>query len=174
MSKREKTLALITGIVILGTLALTAVVDPQLDRRNRLRDEKAQLELRATKIQKDLYLKNHVESLYAQIRPFLSSAYDETRETSSFIREIREVYTQLNLKPRLLSQEATRRENGYTILSLRIDLSANIKPLLHFIDAVEQSHSPIAIRRCELKADNIKGSIIASFIITKVIATKET
>ena len=172
MKQREIVLAMATVAVILGALVYTQIVEPQLKHRKQLRRTLADTQLQVLKIQRDLHRRNAVNQQYKQITPLLSDSFEETQAISVFLRQIRDRYTALGLRPNLVKQQPITHEKGHTVLSIRLDLNARMNQFLRFLESMQNEQDAIAVRRCEIKARDERDSISASLLITKIVAVR--
>lgn len=173
MKQRERLLSVATLAVILGALVYTLLVEPQLKQRRRLQRSLADTQLRLTKIERDLHRRHSVDKQYRQIAALLPETIDETREVSLFLRQVRDLYSQTQLKPRLVKQQPITREKGHALLSIRLDITAPVEQILKFLESIAKQSEAIAVRRCELKARDVKNTVSASLLVTKVVAARE-
>jgi Tfp pilus assembly protein PilO len=170
---REKTLAVITAIVIIGTLVFMIVIEPQLKMRKTRLANLRQLQLKLMKMKRDLLVKDRIDSRYSQIEPLIVSHGTDQQEISLLTRELRDLYLKLNVNTRTIKILPVTNEEFYKRLSVRIEMSGHIKEILKFIYSVEAHANPIRIEQFGIKAKEITDNVQASFLITKVVAEPE-
>ena len=169
-TNREKQLAILTTLVIVGTLVFTSVVRPQLQNARQLRKQYADLELKALKIQNDLLQKNRVERKYALIKSLLASDSTEAQEMGGFSKELTQLYARQGLRLKAEKPLPLLREKSYRVLSMQIELQGQINQVLSSIHSLEASENPIGIKRCEIKAREQRDEVNALFYVDKIVA----
>ena len=169
-TKREKLIALLTALVIVGALVFTSVVRPQLRKARQLRKQHADLELKALKIQNDLLQKNQVERKYALIKSLLASEGTEAQEMGAFSKELTQLYLRHGLRRNAEKPLPTLQEKSYRVLSMQIELQGQIGQVFSFIHSLEASENPIGIKRCEITARERRDEVKAKFNVDKIVA----
>lgn len=172
-NRREKVLAAITGAVIVGAAVFTVVIKPQLEeRRLRLR-RLHQLQLKLTRMQRDLLMKDRIDSIYSQIEPLIMGTGTNLQEKSKFARELHELFSRLNVQTRVVTPLPIKNLEFYRRLAIKIEMTGNIKDVLNFVSAVEMYRNPIRIEQLDLSTRDAVDDVQASFTITKVVAKAE-
>ncbi|MHC4647209.1 MAG: hypothetical protein ACYTBJ_17085 [Planctomycetota bacterium] len=170
---REKLLAIIIGVLIAGVAVFMVVIEPQLKERGLRLKRLHQLQLRRTKMRRDMLIKDRIDYVYAQIEPLIASSRTEHQEISAFVRQLTDLYLRLGVKPRTVEPLETTDEEFYKRLEVKIEMSGHIRSILSFISAIETSTTPVRIERFDLTAQDIVDNVRASFVISKVVAKKE-
>lgn len=173
-SNREKLLATITAIVMLGAVIFTVIIEPQLKERKARFARMRQLQLKLTKMKGDLLIKDRIDNIYLQIEPLITSYGTDQQEISAFTRELSDLYSKLNVRTRSIKILPTVSEEFYRRLSVRIEMQGHIREILNFILSVEKNPNPIRIEQFDLRAREIVDNVQVSFVITKVVAEPET
>lgn len=171
---REKVLAIIAISVILGAVAFTAIIEPQLKERKARLALMRQLQLKLTKMKGDLLLKDRIDDIYSQIEPLIAGNGTNQQEISLFTRELSDLYSKLNVKTKTIKILPIINEEFYRRLSVKIEMSGHVREILNFILSVETYPNPIRIEQFDIKAREITDNIQASFLVTKVVAEPET
>jgi Tfp pilus assembly protein PilO len=169
-SHREKTLAVITAVVITGTLVFTTVAEPQLERCRRGQERLSALQLDLTQIQADMRIKDRIDQIYLEIQPLIKSDGTDQQEISLFTRELNELYSQLPVRIKSVKLLPTADQSFYRKLSINIEMTGTAKDIIQFINSVEASAKPIRIERLGMNAKEAVDTLQASFLITKVIS----
>ena len=167
---REKILTVITVIVVVGALVFTMIVKPQLKKRQASLARMNQLQLKLTRLKSDLLIKDHIDSVYAQIEPLITSDGSDQQEKSHFTRELGDMYSKLNVTVTSTTMFPTINEEFYRRLSAKIQMHGHVKEIYKFILAVEALSSPVRIEQFDFKAREIVDNVNATFLVTKVIA----
>jgi len=171
---REKVLAIITISVILGAVAFTVIIEPQLKERKAHLAHMRQLQLKLTKMKGDLLLKDRIDDIYSQIEPLIASNGTDQQEISLFTRELSDLYSKLNVRTKTIKILPIISEEFYRRLSVKIEMSGHVREILNFILSVETYPNPIKIEQFDIKVREIVDNIQASFLVTKVVAQPET
>ena len=170
---REKLLSVITVAVIIGTVVFAGVVRPGLnERQSRLR-RMHQLELKLTRIKRDVLEKDRIDRDYARIEPLIAGTGTDLQEKSKFARELHDLFSKQNVQTRTVTPLPILNEEFYRGLAIKIEMTGNIKDVLKFIFAVETYSNPIRIEWLDLKTRETTDDVHASFRITKVVAKAE-
>jgi Tfp pilus assembly protein PilO len=172
--KHEKSLALITVVIILATVLFTVIIDPQLKKHQQRLHDLNQLQLKLTKLRGDILVKDRIDRAYAQIEPLLATSQNDQQEISTFTRDVSDLYSKLNTKIRSVKILPPASESFYRSLSIKIEMSGNIKDILKFIHAVEIHPSPLRIEQLDIKAQETNDTVQASLLISKVISGSKT
>lgn len=165
----RKPLAIITAAVIVGTVIFTSIIEPQLKKHTIGLERMGQLQLKLTKMQSDLFMKDRIDNIYSQIEPLITGRGSDQQEISLFTRQLSNVYSKLNLKIRSVKILPCTNEAFYRNLSIKIEMSGHIKDVCNFIHAVEIHSSPIRIEQFDLKAQEITDNVRVTFMISKVV-----
>lgn len=173
-SKRERLLAVLTGVVILGVVIATVIIEPQFKRRQARLVRLRELELQLTKMKGDLLVKSRIDEAYKQIEPLVAGTRGDQQEISAFTRELGDLYGRLGVKTRSVKLLPTVHEEFYRQLSVRIEMEGHIREILRFVRAVETHAKPIRIEELVLKAQEIVDRVHGSFLVTKVVADPES
>ncbi|HEX3006986.1 MAG TPA: hypothetical protein VHO90_05160 [Bacteroidales bacterium] len=170
---KEKKLAITTVATLAGVLIFIIIIDPQLERHKVLANQIYQQQINLAKMKSDLLVKDRIEKEYAEIEPLVSSSRTDQQEISLFTRELNDLYSPLQVKigsvkifP-LVQNEFCRR------LSIKIEMSGDIKDILKFIRAIEACRNPLKIERLTLDVKEIVDQVQVSFLISKVIASQK-
>ena len=167
---REKLLAVIAAIVLAGTAVFGIFIAPQLRVRKQLLERMHQSQLKLTKMQGDLLIKDRIDNIYSQVEPLIAGSGTEQQEISLFTRQLGELYSKLNVKIRSVKILPSVNENFYRRLSIKIEMSGNVKDVLQFICSVETSQNPLRIEQFDLKGLETSNNIEVSMLVTKVVA----
>jgi len=167
---REKLLAVIAAIVLAGTAVFGIFIAPQLRVRKQLLERMHQSQLKLTKMQGDLLIKDRIDNIYSQVEPLIAGSGTEQQEISLFTRQLGELYSKLNVKIRSVKILPSVNENFYRRLSIKIEISGNVKDVLQFICSVETSQNPLRIEQFDLKGLETSNNIEVSMLVTKVVA----
>lgn len=168
-NSREKVLAIITIIVILGAIIFTDIIEPQLIKRKARLVHMHQLQLKLTKMKADLLIKDRIDDIYSQIEPLVASSGTDQQEISLFTRELSGLYSKINVKTKTIKILPVLKEEFYRRLSVKIEMSGHIREILNFILSAETHHSPVRIEQFEFKVREIADYVEASFLVTKVV-----
>jgi len=168
-SKRERFLALVTGLLIVAVVLALVIIEPQLKRRKARLVRVHELELQLMKMRQDVLLKNRIDLAYKQIEPLVAGTRSEQQEISAFTRELGDLYSRLAVKTRSVKLLPTVREPFYCQLSVRIEMQGHIRELLKFVHAVETHGTPIRINELVLRAQEAADQVDGSLLITKVV-----
>ena len=169
-SKRERWLAVVTGIVIFGAAIFAIVIRPHLSRRHQNIQHLQELRLKLAKMKADVMLKDKIDSLYSDIEPLITSQNTDQREISLLARQVGELHANLNVKIRSMRILPITQEQFYKRLAVRIEMAGHLRDVLNFISSVETCQNPLRIERLELTAQEIADHVQATFVITKVTA----
>jgi len=167
---REKFLAVIAAVVIAAVVALSAVINPQLERRKARLEQLRQLQLKLAKMKSDLLVKDRIEKIYSKVEPLIASTGPNQQEISLFTRELSDLYSNLKVKIRSVKILPVTEEKFYRRLSIKVEMTGHIKSILRFIFSVETYQNPIRIEKLDLQAREIIDNVQASFLVTKIVA----
>lgn len=170
---REKVLAITTVSVVLGAIAFTVVIEPQLKKRKARIAHMNQLQLKLTKMKRDLLLKDRIDSVYSQIEPLIAGSGTNQQEISLFTRELGDLYSGLNVRIKTIKILQVTKEDFYRRLSVKIEMSGHIREILSFVLSVEIHPNPLRIEQFDITAREIVDNVEASFLVTKVVAEPE-
>lgn len=168
--KREKLLAVATGIVLGAVFLFTSIIDPQLKKHKTMDAQYSQLQLDLTRVRRNFLIKDRIEKAYSQIEPLIAAQGNEQQQISDFTRLLDQIYSKLNVKIRAVKILPVADENHYQKLSIRIEMTGFIKDFLEFVEAVEQYTEPVRIEQFDLTCQEIKDTVMASMIISKIIS----
>ena len=169
--KREKLLAVTTGVILGAIFLFTAVIDPQLKKYKTLSSEFTRLNLELTKARGNLLIKDRIEKAYLQIEPLMASKGSQQQQISEFTHLLDQIYSKLNVKIRSVKILPAADEKYYRRLSIRIEMTGPVKDILGFIEAVGQHTEPIRIEQFDITAQETKDTVMASMIISKIVST---
>jgi hypothetical protein len=170
VTRREKTLAAATLVVIVGTVILVFVVEPQLKVHRARIAEVRQAQLQLMKMRTDLLLKNRIDEAYRHVEHLIGGHGTDQQEISVFTREVSDLYAKLNLKTNSVKIFPVQNEQSYRLLSIRIELEGPVQEVLRFILAVEGHPQPLRIEQFALRAQDVIDRVQGSFLVTKVAA----
>ena len=170
---REKLLAVVAAMVIVGTVVFSVVINPQLKERKLRLARMHQLQLKLTKMKGDLLIKDRIDDAYSQIEPLITSNGTEQQEISLLTRQLNDLYSRLNVKIRSVKILPTVTEDFYRRLSIKIEMAGHIRDILKFVSLVETYPNPIRIEQFGVKAREIADDIQSSFLITKVVSKSQ-
>jgi Tfp pilus assembly protein PilO len=170
VNNREKILAVITVLVIIGALVFSVVIEPQLKKRQSSLARMNQLQLKLARMKGDLLIKDRIDAVYAQIEPLIAGDGTDQQEKSRFTRELGELYSKLDVTITSTTILPTVNEDFYRRLSAKIQMHGNVREIFRFILAVESHCSPIRIEQFDFKAREIADNVNATFLVTKVVA----
>jgi Tfp pilus assembly protein PilO len=172
-NNRQKLLAIITAATIICAVIFMAIIEPQLSRRRVLLEHMHDLELKLTRMEADLLVRDRIDDIYSRVEPLIASRGTEHQEQSLLIRQLGELYGKLDVKIRSVVPLLTANEEFYSRLTVKIEMSGQIRSILNFISAVETHPNPIRIEKFDLKTKDAVDHVQASFLITKVVAKAE-
>jgi len=169
-SNREKRLAVVTALLLVCSVMFGAIISPQLEER-RIRLERLHgLELKLTKMESDLLMKDRIESVYSQIEPLIARTGTDQQEISLLARNLGELYSKLNVKIRSVKILPVLREQFYRRFSIKVEMTGHVRDVVSYILAVERSDNALRIERIDLKARDITDNVQGTFLITKIVA----
>ena len=167
---REKILAILTLAVITATAMFILIVDPRLKERKEKQEQLGNLQLRLTKIQSDILIKDRIDNLYQQIEPLLESGANQQQEISLFTRQLSDIYSKLNVKIRSVKILPISNEEFYSKLTIKLEMSCYVKELLKFVHELESISQPVKIEKLDLKTADIVDNLSLCLLISKVAA----
>jgi Tfp pilus assembly protein PilO len=171
--KREKSLAVLTAVILGAIFVFTSIIDPQLKKHKVLSGRLSQLQLDLTKARGNLLIKDRIEKAYTQISPLIAAQNSRQQQISEFTRLLDQIYSKLNVRIRSVKILPAAEENYYQKLSIRIEMTGFIKDFLGFIEAVEQCQSPIKIEQLDLTAQELQDTVMASMIISRIVSSED-
>ncbi|MFC1677111.1 type 4a pilus biogenesis protein PilO [Planctomycetota bacterium] len=171
---REKLWAVITVILLAGIFIFTVVIDPQLKKRQGLTEKLGQLQINLTRIKGDVLVKDRIDQIYSQIEPLIATTGTEQQQISAFTRQLSDIYSKLNVKIRSVKILPATNENFYKRLSIKIEMTGNVKDFLRFVQTVERHSEPIKIEQFDLKAKETRDNVQVSMVISKVVCGPKT
>lgn len=171
-SNREKVLAIIAAIVVFGGIVFGVFIEPQLDERRARLARMNKLKLMLVKMRGDLLMKDRIDSAYLQIEPLITSNGSDQQEKAAFTRELSDVYSKLNVKPRSINILPTDDGEEYCRrLSVKIVMQGHIREILNFILAVENNPKPVRIEQFDLRTREVVDNVQMTFVISKVVGS---
>lgn len=170
---REKKLAIATMATLASVLIFLIIVDPQLARHKALMDQIHQQQINLTKMKSDLLVKDRIEKEYLEIEPLIRSSRTDQQEISLFTRELNDLYSPLQVKIGSVKIFPLVQNEFYRQLSIKIEMSGDIKDIMGFIRAIESSPKPLRVERLTLDVKEIIDQVQASFLISKVISSQK-
>jgi Tfp pilus assembly protein PilO len=167
---REKILVVITAVVVVAVFIFVVVIDPQLKQRSIRSQQLHQLQIKLTKMNGNLLLKDRIDKIYSQIEPLIATEATEQQQISTFTRQLSQVYSKLNVEIRSVKILPITKEDFYNRLSIKIEMTGHIKSFLGFVEAIEQHAVPIRIEQIEIVAQQSEDNIRVSMIVSKVVS----
>ena len=171
---REKFLGVITLSVVIVCVMFVVVIEPQLKQRKVRLKRMYGLNLKLTKMQGDLLIKDRIDRIYAKLEPLIASSGTELRERVLLLTELQDMCSKAGVKPARQSLAPAENEDFYTRLSASIEMDGHIKDVVNFVITIEASPDPIRIESFDFRATNMEDNIHASFVISKIVATPES
>lgn len=168
-NSREKALLITAAIVLGGVMLFVTIIDPQLKHGEILKGQMYQLQVQLAKMRGDVLIKDRIEQMYRQIEPRISSTRTDQQEISLLARQINDLYSKLPIKIHSVKILPLTNSEFYRKISLKIDMSGNIKDVMKFVNSIETCVDPIKIEQLNLKAREIVDRVQASFLISKVV-----
>lgn len=172
-SNREKRLAVATAVLVVGAVMFGAIIGPQLEERRVRMARLNSLELKLMKMKADLLVKDRIESVYSRIEPLIACEGTDQQEISLLARNIGALYSNLNVKIRSVKILPVVSDEFYRRLSLKVEMTGDIRDVLSFIYSVETSGSALRIEKVDLKARDITDNVQVTFLITKIVSGRE-
>jgi len=172
--QREKKLAVLAGVIILAAAIFSVVVKPQLQRHRLLRQNLQQQQLKLIKIKGDLRVKSRIDEMYARIEPLMAGAAADQQEISSFTRELHELYSPLRVAIKSVKILPLLEDAYYRKLLIKVEMSGRIGPVVEFISAAAATPQPIKIESLSLQATDVADTLVATFLISKIVAPRPT
>jgi len=169
---REKLLAAITVVVVVGVTAFTTIIEPQLDRNKELNGRLRLSQLKLAKMRGDLLVKDRIDSIYAGIEPLIAGTGSEQEEISTFARELHDLCSTLHVRTMRILPTVKAESNMR--LSSRIEMQGSVRDVFGFIARVAGHPRPMKIEQFDLKVQDIVDNAHASFLVTKIVAGPET
>lgn len=166
----EKILVVITAIVVLSALTFSIIIEPQLKGRKSRLDHMNKLQLKLTKMTNDVSMKERTDKLYSVYEPFIAGSGTDQDEISLYTRELRSLYQNLKVNIRTVTINPIVREDFFKQLSVKIEMSGNIKEILKFIYMIDNYNKPIHTELLDIISQEPTDTVKASFVITKVVA----
>ena len=167
---RERTLVVLTGIVIAGVLVVTLLIEPQLQIHKAQRANLCELKFQLAKMRGDVLVKNRIEEAYDRVESLIAGQGSDQQEISAFTRDLSALYAGLNVKTKSMKILPTQHEEHHRLLSIRIEIAGSIAEMVKFILAIETHSKPLRVEQVVLKSQEIVDNVHGSFLITKVVA----
>ncbi|UCG49932.1 MAG: hypothetical protein JSU94_09135 [Phycisphaerales bacterium] len=171
---REKYLGVIALGVAIICVMFVVVIEPQLKQRKALLKRMYGLNLKLTKMQGDLLIKDRIDRIYAKLEPLIASSGTELRERVLLLTELRNMCSKAGVNPARQTLPPAENEDYYSRLSANIEIDGHVKDIVNFVITVEASPDPIRIESFNFNATNVEDNIHASFVISKIIATPKS
>jgi Tfp pilus assembly protein PilO len=94
----------------------------------------------------------------------------DLQEKAKFARELYGLLAGPNVQTRAVTPLPLKNEEFYRRLTVKVEMTGNIRDVLKFISAVETYRNPIRIERLDLKTREAVDDVQAALTITKVVA----
>lgn len=169
---RERVLAAITVVVVLGVILFTTIIEPQLKHRKELTVRLRLLQLKLSKMKGDLLVKDRIDNIYSQIEPLIADCGTEQQEISVFARELADLYSKL--KPKSVRILPTVKTESHMRLSVRIEMQGHVRDIFDFIQSIAQHPSPVKIEQFNLNVQDIVDNANTTFLVTKIVTGPKT
>jgi Tfp pilus assembly protein PilO len=164
---REKIWAIITIIIVLVALVYTVILEPQIQKKEKSLQQMNQMRLKLAKMKTDVLMKDRTDKIYSIYEPIIASIGSDQQDISVFTRELRDMYKDLRVNIRTVIINPIAREEFFKQLSVKIEMSGNIRDILSFICKIDTYDRPIHIELLDIISQEITDNVKASFIITK-------
>jgi Tfp pilus assembly protein PilO len=171
LNKREKRLLVVCIITALIFISFTYVVEPFVSRWSEVKKSISQKELLLEKGKRTVNRKDILANEYERVHSQVLSAGSTEEEISSFLSEIESLSGEgiriTNIKPRSIDEE-----EPYKLMSIELDLEAEIIPLSRFLYDLYQSPMLLELEQFDLspkarETQILKGHMIVSRILLK-------
>lgn len=168
--KREKLLAIVTGILILTTVVYSSVLKPQINKRAELLSELTQKKIMFTEMQADILIKDRIEDSYARMASQLESDRTDQEEKSIFSQEFQTLNSKFNLKPDFIKFLPMIKNEFYRKILIKVELKGGINNIVEFISNVENEKQTIKFEEISFLTRDRDDNIQLSFVLSKVIS----
>jgi len=168
--KREKFLAIVTGILILSVSIFSMVLKPQVAGRKKLLKRLREKQTAYTIMSGDMLLKDRIEENYARMESLLKSTGTDQEEMSAFSQEFQKLNAKFNLEPRTIKFLPMIKNDFYRKILISVELNGGIKNILDFISNVENEKQTMKFEKVRFIAKDRDDYIQFSFTLSKVIS----
>ena len=162
-----------TGVIILGVVIVTMLVEPQLKARKSQRAQLGELKLQWARMTGNVQVKNRIEEAYGRVESLIASAGNDQQEISIFTRDLSALHAGLNIRTKSMKILPTQHEEYHRVLSIRIEVEGTIGEIVRFILALEAHPKPLCLEQFVLKAQEVTDSVHGSFLVTKIVSRRE-
>ena len=169
----ELLLIITTVFVVVGALAYVMIIEPQLDKRKTLLTEMQNKKLELTRMRAEMHIKDRVENTYIELEPLIMGNGTDQQEISQFSRELNDLYSRLRVSIRSVRVLPLLKEEHYRKVSIRTEMTGNIRDIVRLIGSVETGKKPVRIEHLNITAADAVDHVKASFLLTKVISIEK-
>ena len=169
LSKKEATLAIILGIIVLAFLMERVVFQPFL---SRLKDITTRIDVSERRLQKATYIdfrRDDILKSFKHQKPYIELGKTEEDALAVIMKKIEEIANEceiilINMKPQTAKKE--RSEPGYEYKKIQLSIDGSQAGILKFLYKVENSKYPLSINNLDFKVkDREEGVMEASLDI---------
>jgi len=168
-NQREKILGLSTAILIASVVFYVGMLEPQIKQHRALQKDLHNLQIRYTKMQTDVLMRDRINHAYEQVQHLIASTETEQQQISILTRELSDIYSNQDVKIKSVKILPSLKEPHYTQLTIKAELTGNVRNFIKLIGSLEVLNKPIRIDSFELRAQEATDMIHASLIITKIV-----
>jgi Tfp pilus assembly protein PilO len=169
--RRECVLGGITLAVITGASVFTWLLEPELSRYARQRDEINQLQTSLTKMRANMRLREQIETRYEELKDLMRESEGASLEMASFTRLLSDTCGPLNVSTKSVRPLPDVDEGFYRKFALRIEMTGAPNDIAQFLADVEGLSDLICAERVELACKERPGFVTATLVMTKVVTT---
>ena len=173
MKKREKFLLVSTLVLVVSWAFYSWVAWPLIEQYRSGKVEVGELSVALAKMKADVLLKDEIDREYEQVKGLLfSESQSAGQDISDFTSELGGLYSRFNVRVRTIKIQPAVNSEAYKKLTIKMELAGNIREIAGFVSALDKLEKPIKIERLELRADRMADSVVAGFVLTKIVASQ--
>lgn len=172
LTAREIYLSVVTVLVIGGALGYRYVIEPSIDRWNRLNGELIKKKSWIIKGSRMLIKKDAIEQAYAKLKEYLDTGESDQQEFSLIMKEIQQIARKNRVAIVRIKPGPVKNYVNHRLYRVDASVEAEIAFLIKFLYDIETSRKLLKVKRMILTSKGTKTKLLKASLQIERIAVQ--
>ena len=167
--ERQRSIAVITIIVIIAALLYLLVVAPAITKIRKQKLAMLQLRAELSRVRADMKAKDRTEQQYEKVKFLFSSAGSAQQDISQFSKQLNSMYADVDIQIRSIKIMPVEEHKYYRKISIKLEFTGPVRDVFMLLFKIETA-AAISIDKMAIRAGRSIDKITATVLLSKITA----
>ncbi len=173
LSKRERKITVTTAIIVGACAIFNLFIYPTIIRWQRLGEEITKLNVDLYKMERNLQLRDRIESEYRKYERQILTTGSNEEEIANLLREVETLSRHIGLYMRSIRPFPIQDEGFYRKYTVQVEVEGEMRTIGKFLYSLQNSPQLLKVERLQINARTATEMLRTNLLISRVSAGRK-